>query len=313
MPASPLCEIRHGANPFVATGNGFDAPANSTVTVKLADTSLVSAWYLEIFGTDELSAVPSMTGVNGVTHLVTTPSTQPTLTFPNATGRTLLFRSTVTPTSGPNISTTFGVFSLTDGNERCGAVGETRESHITYGWVPRLNRLLRGPTAVDLRLAGQTSGDLVYFNGTNWVRINGGTVNNNAAVWVRNSDTKYKPRDFTGHIDASAAQAYLADLVTVVANETYTVDAYVSVQPSSPGAATIAAWKLSGLFYGAAGPIATISGAVNSTPMGGGTGVFVSPPTLIVDGATKVQLQYTNPDGTARTVGFEGRIGRLAF
>ena len=141
MPLSPICLVQDGAGPFVATTNGVDVTPSNTISIMLQDNSSVVEWYLEVFGTDELSTTPVLTDV-GVGGLVTTPATVVTFSFPAATGRAFGFRSTVTGTGGP-LETTFGVFSLTSFSTRVGFVTETREGNLDFGWATKLNPIIR--------------------------------------------------------------------------------------------------------------------------------------------------------------------------
>jgi len=142
MILSPLCLVRDGSGSFVPTTNGVDVTPGNTISIKLTNSSGVAAWFLEVIGTDELSTSPILTGVNPVTHQVTTPSTVVTFTFPGATGRALGFKSTVTGTGGP-LEVTFGVYSLTNFSTRVGFVTETREGDSDFGWATKLNPAIR--------------------------------------------------------------------------------------------------------------------------------------------------------------------------
>ena len=151
--SSPNCLVQEGAGPFNATTGGINVAAGAAVSIKLTDTTGVATWSLQVLGTDELSSAPSLTGVNSVTHLVTSPSTVVTLNFPNATGRALLFRSTTT--GGGTTTTKFAIYSLV-GAYRVGAVGETRETDDNFGWTGKVNKVIRdfasgsGPAGGDL-------------------------------------------------------------------------------------------------------------------------------------------------------------------
>jgi len=142
MPLSPVCLVQDGVGPFVPTTDGVDVTPGNTISIKLQDATSVVEWYLQIFGTDELSTAPPLTDVNPGTHLVTTPTTVVTCVFPAATGRALGFKSWVTGTGGP-IEITFGLFSLTAFSTRVGFVTETREGDTDYGWSTKLNPLIR--------------------------------------------------------------------------------------------------------------------------------------------------------------------------
>jgi hypothetical protein len=142
MPLNPLCLVQDGIGPFVPTTNGVDVTPGNTISVKLLDPSSVVAWFLGVIGTDELSTTPVLTGVNNITHLVTSPTTVVTFTFPAATGRAVGFKSTVTGVGGP-LETTFGTYSLTTFLTRVGFVTETREGNTGFGWATKLNPLIR--------------------------------------------------------------------------------------------------------------------------------------------------------------------------
>jgi len=143
MVLNPVCLVQDGINPYVGTTTGVDVTPGATISIKLATPVGPTAWFLEILGADELTTpLPTLTGVNILTHQVASPSTVVTLTFPNAVGRAIGFRSTVTGTGGP-ISTSFGVYSLTTFATRVGFVTETREGDPTYGWASKLNPLIR--------------------------------------------------------------------------------------------------------------------------------------------------------------------------
>jgi hypothetical protein len=126
----------------VPTTNGVDVTPGNTISIKLLDPSSVVDWYLQVLGTDELSTTPVLTNVNGLTHLVLTPSTVVTFTFPGSTGRAVGFKSTVTGVGGP-LEVTFGTYSLTTFATRVGFVTETREGNTNFGWAEKLNPLIR--------------------------------------------------------------------------------------------------------------------------------------------------------------------------
>lgn len=137
-----------------------------------------------------------------------------------------------------------------------------------------------------------------------------GTVTNNATLTILGGDAKSKPQTTTGNIATSTAAASTANLYSVAVGEVYFVDALVWVDLSGPAAATIAGWKLSAIYYGAAGPAATISGSVLTQQVG--TWTPASLPTLVTSGAN-IQLQVTSPDTTARTWNYEAHVGRGLF
>jgi hypothetical protein len=163
-----------------------------------------------------------------------------------------------------------------------------------------------GAIAVDNAASGRTD---VTIGGTFTNLILTGVVNNNATLTILGNDAKSKPQTQTGNIATSTVSSSTFTLYTVAVGEIYTVDAIVQVNVGSPTATIIAAWKLTGLYYGAAGPAATLSGTVLSQVVGGGAGVFGTAPTLVVSGAN-IQLQVTSPDTTARTWSWEAHVLR---
>ena len=153
MPVSPLCLVQDASGPFLPTLNGLDVGFGDTISVKLNDTTGVTAWFLQVIGTDDLSTAPTLTNVDSFTNQVTTPSTVVTFTFPNDdAGHALLFRSTVNGSGGP-VNTTFGLFSLTPAGCRVGATGMILETDSTNGWTSTVNPIIR---------RGLNSGGVIY-------------------------------------------------------------------------------------------------------------------------------------------------------
>ncbi len=140
MPLSPLCLVNNGTS-FVPTENGVDVSPGATVSIRLAQPTGVTLWLLQVTGTDELTAVPTLTGVNASAQ-VATPSTVVTFQFPPRAGSALGFRSDVEGPDGA-LATTFGVYSRTASNARVGFTTETREGNTTYGWAAKINPVIR--------------------------------------------------------------------------------------------------------------------------------------------------------------------------
>lgn len=145
MASSAIVQVKDGSGSWVDTDNGVDVTPGNLISMRLKTPGSVTKWQLECFGTDEVTAVaPSMTNVNPVDNQVTTPSTTVTFTMPAGAGvgRALVFRSTVDD-GGAGLVTTFGIFTLTDEGDRVGAINETREGSIDFGWVLKVNPLIR--------------------------------------------------------------------------------------------------------------------------------------------------------------------------
>ncbi len=142
MPLSPLCLVKDGPGPFVPTIGGVDVTPSNTISIKLADSSSVVDWFLEVIGTDETAVTPTLVGVNPLTHQVTSPTTIVTFAFPPSQGQAVGFKSTVTGIGGP-LDVTFGTYSLTSFLTRVGFVTETREGDVNFGWATKVNPIIR--------------------------------------------------------------------------------------------------------------------------------------------------------------------------
>ena len=173
------------------------------------------------------------------------------------------------------------------------------------GWKRPLDFILRDLETI---FTGATLNGTIISDGSFSNPTFTGIVNNNASNTIMGGNAKSKPASFTGNIATSTASASTANLQAAAVGELYAVDVLVAVNRGSPAAGTVAAWKLTGLFFGAAGPAATISGTVLSQAFGGGTGLFTAP-NLITSGAN-IQLHVTSPDTTARTWSYEAHVLR---
>ena len=143
MPLSPLCLVSDNGGPFNPTTGGVNVAPGDSIAVQLAMPGGVGTWYLTVYGTDELSTPPTLANVNPSTGQVTSPTSIVTFTYPGTpAGRSIVFQSTVV--SGSNTAqTTFSIYSLTPNGDRVGAVGETREGNVSFGWAAVLNPIMR--------------------------------------------------------------------------------------------------------------------------------------------------------------------------
>jgi hypothetical protein len=142
MSISAACTVKDGAAaPVDPTNAGANVTPGNLVTVALASAAGVDAWSLTLFGQDEL-VVPPVVTVNSVAKTAT-------FTAP-AAGSALLYRSSVTSYNGVDtygrsplvVSSTFGVYALL-GGQRVGATNETVEGSAAFGWVTKINALVR--------------------------------------------------------------------------------------------------------------------------------------------------------------------------
>jgi hypothetical protein len=151
MAASPHVLVQDGSGPFINPDNtgipsypsGVNVTPGNTISIKLASADSVGKWNLKVIGTDEETAPPTLAGVDPTTGVVSTPSTVVTFTVPaGVAGRAYIFQSMVN-NGGPAYTTTFGIYTLTSGLFRVGAVGERFENDPVFGWTRTLNQFIK--------------------------------------------------------------------------------------------------------------------------------------------------------------------------
>jgi hypothetical protein len=141
---SPTCTVN-----TASTANGVDLAALTTITIQLADLTGVSTWTIECIGTDELQTAAA---VNAALSINTATKTA-TKTGGYAEGTALLFRSVVNGGRDVNgtvvaaYTTTFAVYVLTANGDRVLAVGETTEGDASFGWISKINGIIRAGAA----------------------------------------------------------------------------------------------------------------------------------------------------------------------
>lgn len=159
---SPICTVNGNA-----TINGVDVSASpAVITIQLVDLSGVNSWQIQCVGTDELNTPATINAsltINTVTKTATFPSV--------AGGSALIFKSTVNAGVDGNgsprddYSAQFGVY-VPSAFVRVGATGETTEGSASYGWITKINPILRvgaaGVASATTLLQGvvQLAGDL---------------------------------------------------------------------------------------------------------------------------------------------------------
>ena len=163
MAFDPFCTVN--GNP---TTYGVDVAPGATVSLALSTPLPVGQrWKISIIGTDELIVPPALSNVTPPNGIVTNPLNPVTFTFPidpnggHAIGIRSRVEEIATPTNGAEVS--FGVYSVsTISGLRVGFIGELREGNSDYGWITKLNPILRtgggGPENFSFRVVdvGQT-------------------------------------------------------------------------------------------------------------------------------------------------------------
>lgn len=133
---SPLCTVQDGAGAALAPPS--DVTVGNTITVQLIDLSC-NVWSISIVGQDELVAVPTLT-VNNTTKTAT-------FTAP-AAGSALILQSQVNNGKDANgntvaaYTTKFGIYTLASG-KRVFATNERAEGNAAFGWITKLNPVIR--------------------------------------------------------------------------------------------------------------------------------------------------------------------------
>jgi hypothetical protein len=176
MTISPLCTV----NGF-QTLDGVDVTGASTVTIQLATLAGVKQWSIQCIATDDINTVADInaTLIPNINYVTKTA----TFTAPSApNGSAMIFQSQVNNGQDGNgrtdasLTTRFGIFVLTGGGNRVFAFDERMESNHTFGWLKKINDLIR---AVALDPAGQAGAGLTYVAGAyNVVAANNSIVVN---------------------------------------------------------------------------------------------------------------------------------------
>ncbi len=141
MPApSPTCTVQDGAGSPQATIDGVDVTPGNTITIQLASLAGVRGWSITIVGTDDEVASPALS-VNYTTY---------TATFTAPAGQwALIFESKINGgvdldgQTQDSYTTTFGIYSTGIGGYRLFAVNERYEGSNAFGWITKMNALLR--------------------------------------------------------------------------------------------------------------------------------------------------------------------------
>lgn len=141
MPApSPLCTVADGVGAPQATTNGVDVTPGNTITIQLASLAGVRTWSCTVVGQDDEVTPPT----------VTINSTTKTATFTAPAGQwAIIFQSQINGgvdedgRAQASYTTTFGVFSVGVGGYRLFASNERYEGSSSFGWITKLNALIR--------------------------------------------------------------------------------------------------------------------------------------------------------------------------
>lgn len=161
---SPLCTVNGSA-----TVNGVDVTGATIVTIQLVDVAGAKSWSITCISTDDVNdkaIINSGLSVDAVTKTAT--FTAPSL--PN--GSALLFESKVNGGKDadgkvdPTLTTRFGVYVLTSGGARVGAFDETMEGSATFGWLRKINKIIRDTSLVQLATSNPTPNTLAARDGS---------------------------------------------------------------------------------------------------------------------------------------------------
>lgn len=163
MPLSPLCEARHGANPFAPiSGSSFVVTPGTPLEVRLADAAGVVIWELECVAADETSAPLVITRA-------APPALLATVDIPAGHGRAWLLRSRVNGgvangANDPALSYQFKLSAPTAQGLEVGALNETVESG-SNGWLGIVNAAVRSAGGGSGITPPAGAGAVVYSGG----------------------------------------------------------------------------------------------------------------------------------------------------
>jgi hypothetical protein len=136
---SPICKVNGSA-----TTNGVNLTPATTATIALADTAGVERWSILAVSTDELTTAAAINGTLAINSITKTA----TFTVP-AAGSAVIFESVVNKGLDVNgrrdatLTTRFAIFTLAVSGNRVCAFNESLEGSISFGWLTKLNPLLR--------------------------------------------------------------------------------------------------------------------------------------------------------------------------
>ncbi|MRG98199.1 hypothetical protein [Polyangium spumosum] len=180
--ASPICTVDGNS-----TVDGVDVSAGATVTIQLADLAGVTTWSISCANTDDLHDAATINASLLIDHVTKTA----TFVAPaDSDGCALIFRSIVNNQRDVNgryveeWATTFGIYVLTGATgQRVLAFDETTEGDADYGWVSKINEVIRtSGGVVDPASAG--AGLVFSGGGYNVVAADGSIVVNPDSIQV---------------------------------------------------------------------------------------------------------------------------------
>lgn len=151
---SPICLVDSAA-----TTDGVNVTAGASFTIALSSTAGVNVWSIECLSTDETNDKDTINASLSVNNTNKTA----TCTAPATTGSAMRFRSIVNNGRGTNgqedssLTTTFGVYVLSDTGQRVLAFDETLETNSEFGWIATVNPPLRTTVGQTRLIAGGSS------------------------------------------------------------------------------------------------------------------------------------------------------------
>lgn len=163
--SSPTCLVN-----TQSTLNGVTVTGGTDVTIELLDPAGVKQWSLQCVYTDERNNIVTIN--NDLVVDLTTKSAIFTAPAFDGYGAALIFQSKINNGVDPNgrvdlsLTTTFGVYVLSQTGRRVHAVNETTESDSVFGWIPPINDCLRNIPITGGLIASDAGDGLVYALGT---------------------------------------------------------------------------------------------------------------------------------------------------
>jgi hypothetical protein len=303
--ASALVEVNSASlGGWTTTEDGIDVLGGETVSVRLVDSAGIRLWELDIISSDELVAAPAITQAPSVSGTATfTAPASP------AGGWVLIVRSQVgVHALGHDLRNqpqddyvaTFGVHLPTAESLRLVAENETYEGSSEFGWMPKINELIRRAPATG---TGVSTGRTLF--GTSPVRIDGGASGDLSA----NRTISLVPGTVSGQVLGWNGSAWVARQVVVLTD--LTLDGFATgVLHSTAGVISSSLIVNADVHASAAIAVSKLAAGTNGQTLitSGGVPTWGTPTAGSVTPGTARQIYFTNATPLAEWITASGDI-----
>jgi hypothetical protein len=295
---SPQCTVN-----ATATTNGVDLTPATTATIALANVAGVNQWSILAVNTDELNLAATVNASLTVDSITKTA----TFTVP-AAGSAVVFESKVNNGRdingriNPAYTTRFAIYTLTGTGFRVCAFDETLEGNASFGWITKLNGLIRSASVAPASAgAGLTYTlgvyDIVAADATMTINADSIQVKTGDGLIANANGVSIAAADATIQVGANAIQVVCGD--GLVANGSG-VSVAAGDGSIAVGANSITVGVISDGQHGSRG-----NGSLHTVATGSLAGFMPAAHFTLVNGATAA--------ATAGTLGLRDGSGGIAF